>query len=65
MRKMIDSTCSYYDGDEDCHKCVKYGYIFGCPSDCTERRDYGEIDIGDYPDTIPNQFDNMTGSMNL
>ena len=20
---------------------------------------------GDYPDTIPNQFDNMTGSMNL
>lgn len=22
-------------------------------------------DIGDYPDTIPNQFDNMTGSMNL
>lgn len=22
-------------------------------------------DLGDYPDTIPNQFDNMTGSMNL
>ena len=22
-------------------------------------------DIGDYPDTIHNQFDNMTGSMNL
>lgn len=22
-------------------------------------------DMGDYPDTIPNQFDNMTGSMNL
>lgn len=22
-------------------------------------------DLGDYPDTIHNQFDNMTGSMNL
>lgn len=22
-------------------------------------------DMGDYPDEIPNQFDNMTGSMNL
>ena len=22
-------------------------------------------DLGDYPDTIPNQFDNMTGGMNL
>lgn len=22
-------------------------------------------DIGDYPDEIPNQFDNLTGSMNL
>lgn len=22
-------------------------------------------DLGDYPDAIPNQFDNMTGSMNL
>ena len=24
-----------------------------------------ESDLGDYPDTIHNQFDNMTGSMNL
>lgn len=24
-----------------------------------------ENDLGDYPDTMPNQFDNMTGSMNL
>lgn len=24
-----------------------------------------ENDLGDYPDAIPNQFDNMTGSMNL
>ena len=22
-------------------------------------------DIGDYPNTIPNQFDNLTGSMNI
>lgn len=25
----------------------------------------GSEDLGDYPDTIHNQFDNMTGSMNL
>ena len=33
---MIDRACRYYDGDEDCDKCVKYGYIFFCPSGCEE-----------------------------
>lgn len=27
--------------------------------------DTDDPEIGDYPDMIPNQFDNMTGSMNL
>lgn len=27
--------------------------------------DTDDSEVGDYPDTIPNQFDNMTGSMNL
>ena len=27
---MIDYSCLNYDGDEDCHKCCKHGYIFGC-----------------------------------
>ena len=27
--------------------------------------DTDDPEVGDYPDTIPNQFDNMTGSMNL
>ena len=26
---------------------------------------FTENDLGDYPDEIPDQFDNMTGSMNL
>lgn len=36
---MIDTTCQYYDGDEDCHKCVKNGFIFSCPANCPERFD--------------------------
>lgn len=27
--------------------------------------DTDDPEVGDYPNTIPNQFDNMTGSMNL
>jgi hypothetical protein len=27
---MINMDCRYYDGDEDCNKCCKHGYIFGC-----------------------------------
>lgn len=32
--------------------------------DCEEYKAESE-DIGDYPDEIPNQFDNLTGSMNI
>ena len=33
---MIRSDCLNYDGDEDCHKCCKHGFIFGCEgcNDC-------------------------------
>lgn len=31
----------------------------------TEVESQESEDLGDYPDTIRNQFDNMTGSMNL
>ena len=27
---MIHMDCRNYDGDEDCNKCCKHGYIFGC-----------------------------------
>lgn len=27
---MIHMDCVNYDGDEDCNKCCKHGYIFGC-----------------------------------
>ena len=33
---MIKKDCLNYDGDEDCHKCCKYGFIFGCEEDCPE-----------------------------
>ena len=33
---MIRHDCLNYDGDEDCHKCCKHGFIFGCEgcNDC-------------------------------
>ena len=27
---MIEYGCMNYDGDSDCHKCCKHGYIHGC-----------------------------------
>ena len=36
---MIEYGCMNYDGDEDCHKCCKYGYIHGCEG-C---KDYTDI----------------------
>ena len=27
---MIRQDCIYNDSDEDCGKCVKHGFIFGC-----------------------------------
>ena len=33
---MIEKGCMNYDGDDDCHKCCKQGYIFSCPDDCED-----------------------------
>ena len=27
---MIHCDCNHYEGDDDCNKCGKHGYIFGC-----------------------------------
>ena len=27
---MIDRCCLCYDGDKDCDRCVKHGYIYTC-----------------------------------
>lgn len=35
---MINTSCSNWDGDEDCNKCTKHGYIFGCEG-CEENEE--------------------------
>lgn len=38
---MIDKSCLNFDGDEDCNKCTKHGYlIYGCPYDCPDYRGF-------------------------
>ena len=38
---MIDKSCLNFDGDEDCNKCTKHGYlIYGCPYDCQDYRGF-------------------------
>ena len=46
---MIEYSCMNYDGDEDCHKCCKHGYIYGC-EDC---EDY--IDFFGHKHTVKNE----------
>ena len=36
---MINIDCQYYDGDRDCNKCCKHGYIFGCEG-CDDYKDF-------------------------
>lgn len=33
-RQMFRTDCINWDGDGDCNKCTKYGYIFSCPELC-------------------------------
>ena len=28
--RSVEESCMNYDGDEDCYKCCKHGYIFSC-----------------------------------
>lgn len=37
---MVEVSCQNYDGDEDCQKCCKHGYIFSCPEDCPDYIDF-------------------------
>ena len=39
--------CMNYDGDEDCMKCCKRGYIFGCPEPCEDYVDFWGKTDGD------------------
>ena len=39
--------CVNYDGDEDCMKCCKRGYIFGCPEPCEDFVDFWGNTDGD------------------
>lgn len=48
--------CSYEYPDETHKFCLECGQAIEWPQ---------ESDVGDYPDAIHDQFDNMTGSMNL
>ena len=36
---MINTGCIYNDSDEDCGKCTKHGYIFGCEG-CSDYTDF-------------------------
>ena len=36
---MVRYDCLNYDGDEDCHKCCKHGFIFGCEC-CDDFEDF-------------------------
>lgn len=49
------------------YRCSFCGEVFAFADDFCEKcgSKMESEDIGDYPDEIPNQFDNLTGSMNI
>ena len=68
-------VCAYKEHYEDAvslyekarNECRKYPW-FKCKIECVKYQKSNmreKTDLGDYPNTMPNQFDNMTGSMNL
>ena len=42
---MINFDCQYNDSDEDCGKCTKHGYIFGCEG-CSDYVNFFGYDKG-------------------
>ena len=65
-RYIFDDKCPYTN--EFCYKDIA---CVNCEMNTHEIEDAEELDraesedLGDYPDAIPNQYDNLTGSMNL
>lgn len=53
---MINTGCIYNDSDEDCGKCTKHGYIFGCEG-CSDYTDFfGNMPNKDSNDNILKHF---------
>ena len=42
---MIYQDCLNNESNEDCGKCSKYGYIFGCEENCPEYINFFGYDI--------------------
>lgn len=36
----IKLDCQHFVGDSDCNRCSVMGYIFDCPADCEEYKDF-------------------------
>ena len=51
---------TYYEDEEEYERDLRFEYRKE-----QYEQDHGIHDLGDYPDQIPNQYDNLTGSMNL
>ena len=49
---------TYYDDPDEYERDLAFEYR-------KEQYEQDHGDFGDYPDEIPDQFDNLTGSMNL
>ena len=68
MTRFSDFTDDELDMMEEafCNEGLKY-LVFEIRKERSSRMfvEPQESDLGDYPDAIHNQFDNMTGSMNL
>ena len=55
---IIEKSCFNYDGDEDCHKCAAYGYIYSCPNPCPEYHGlYPQIDPYENLDDYVDKYD--------
>jgi len=36
----VKLDCQHFVGDSDCNRCSVMGYIFDCPADCEEYKDF-------------------------
>ena len=42
---MIFTDCMNYDGDTDCMKCTKRGYMYECPDECSDYENFFGYDV--------------------